>query len=82
MEFEIYRTSSIWSMKGGKSEKPCDEAYQKGIAPTPKKDWFIRIETLDELINLATKQEESLIISPKSEAYDYPSIEIYDNYRE
>lgn len=77
MIFNIYRTNNfVFSEK----RPPCDKAFIK------EKDWFVELNTLEDLLNLKEEIGEDVIIS------DYPfrcnnigvehSIEIYDDYRE
>ena len=63
MEFMITRTS-FWES----SNKPTEKAYEKDG------DWYIKINSLEELIEL-TKKEGEIIIGG-----DY--LEIYDDFRE
>lgn len=85
MKFEIYSTlGKGWSKKDG--------------APVPSsfwddknRMWVIEIETLDELMDIVEKYGNERPISDKSVVitvhYDkktdpYPTIELYDGYRE
>lgn len=63
MEFMITRTS-LWT----NNQKPYQKAYKEG------ENWYIKINSLDELIEL-TRKEGKIII-------DEDSLEIYDDYRE
>ena len=63
MEFMITRTS-LWT----NNKKPTQQAYKEGG------NWYIKINSLDELIEL-TRKEGQIII-------DEDSLEIYDDYRE
>ena len=69
MRFAIYRASDGYSPK-----QPTEAAY---LAPHPTRGnaWYIDINSLEELIALAEKEEQELIIS-KNE------IVIYDGYME
>jgi hypothetical protein len=64
MEFFICRTSGSCFNK----KKPTENAYKKG------EHWYIKINSLEELIDL-TKIEGEIIISKDT-------LEIYDDYRE
>lgn len=44
-------------------------------------DWFVEINTMEELINLKNEVKEELVIRNAWES-DMPAIEIYDDYRE
>lgn len=63
MEFMITRTS-LWT----NNQKPTQKAYKEGG------NWYIKINSLDELIEL-TRKEGKIII-------DEDFLEIYDDYRE
>ncbi len=64
MRFLVTRTSSCLDYS------PCQGAYQ-GTEPN---DWFIDINTLEELMAFQKRYEELVLNSD--------SIEIYDDYRE
>lgn len=64
MEFMITRTSLLLES----SEKPTGKAYKEG------EFWYIKINSLEELVEL-TKEEGEIIING-----DF--LEIYDSYRE
>lgn len=63
MEFMIRRTSD-WN----NSKKPTKKAYKE------KEIWYIKIKSLEELVELS-KEEGKIIICGDS-------LEIYDDYRE
>lgn len=63
MEFLIRRTSSYLN-----SRQPVEGAYQKD------EEWYIKINSLEELIKLSEKEGQIIIEE------DY--LEIYDDYRE
>lgn len=72
MQFGISRTStSIWD----EDSKPCDGAKYKDSK------WQIEITTLDELLDLAHKYGE-IIILPIGAYRDRDELEIYDSCRE
>jgi len=86
MRFLLYRTSSSWHL----NKKPSEA--DNVIKSEESKDWYIEINSLEELISLAEK-EGNLIIDvggtyisghgeDKKEFFIHPSIEIYDDYRE
>lgn len=63
-----------------KNNKPCDGAYLK---PQPDSydgyAWFIKIDTIEDLLKLSDSLGYSLIVSNTE---NQPNIEIYDSYRE
>ena len=71
MEFRVIRSSQFYD------EKPRNvkEAYQKG------KNWYIKIGTLEDLIDFYNKYGD-LIISGNWDNKKEMQIEIYDDYRE
>ena len=71
MRFFVTRTSSPLEYS------PCENAY-RGSKPLEKNDWFVNINTLEELI--AFKNIHGKIIL--DDFVSDPSIEIYDDYRE
>ena len=71
MEFRVFRTSQ-WSDTKPKNVK---EAYKKG------KYWFVKIDTLEELINFY-KKYGGIIITQSWHNKEEMQIEIYDDYRE
>ena len=72
MLFRVYRTSCF----GGSEGKPCGNAIFNG------EDWFVEINSLEELLELIEEQDEDIIIKPKRSGYPFQTIEIYDDYRE
>lgn len=78
MEFQITRTS------GGlcQTEKPCENCIKRGD------DYYINIDTLEELLNFIKSINNKIIIEKHvwSNPYDNDNIkfdiEIYDYYRE
>lgn len=89
MIFKISRTSQ-WFY--GEDKPPCDKAFIKeferymGANKIQDKDWFIELNTLEDLLNLKEEIGENIIISDYLFRYnnidvEY-SIEIYDDYRE
>lgn len=46
------------------------------------KVWTLEVSTLEELMFLMETVKEDLVISAKSDDRDFPTIEIYDDYRE
>ena len=73
MEFVIYKSSDIYGIK-----RPCEKAIlKKGIDVIDR--WIIKLDTLEELVDLNKKLKQPLIIS---RVEDYNVIEIYDDYRE
>lgn len=86
MRFLLWRTSSSWHKK----ERP--SKADNVIQSEDSGEWYVEINTLEELISFAEK-EDTLIIDAggtytsghgenKKEFYVEPSIEIYDDYRE
>lgn len=81
MKFRITRTSSWWD-----DNPKCKEAFQeeviiyKGTEHERKEmEWFVNIETLQELIEFINKYEgKAVIIIDRLE----PTLEIYDDWRE
>ena len=81
MQSRMHRTSMLFG-------KPWEEAYKKVFIKTDAngvkyKDelWVIRIDTLEELIDLTNKYG-NLMISNVYSPDELNSIEIYDSYRE
>lgn len=74
MRFKVCRTSSSRNRVS-----PCDGAYHDAEASkgTGGNVWFIEIQTLEQLIELASK--EPIIVSTNG---NEPEIEIYDDDRE
>jgi hypothetical protein len=66
MKFRIHRVSFF----SGKP-KPCEGAF----LIDGERGWFIEINTLEELIALSVREDESLVV-------DKDSIYIYDDYME
>jgi hypothetical protein len=66
MKFQIHRVSLC-----SNEEKPCDGAF----LVDGEYGWFIEINTLEELIALSVREDESLVV-------DKDSIYIYDDYME
>lgn len=64
MEFLIERTSGYFNS----TKQPTEGAYKRG------KKWYIKINSLEELIKLSEKEGQIIIEG------DY--LEIYDDYRE
>lgn len=89
MIFNIYRTSNF---AVSEDKPPCDKAFIKeferhvGADKIQDRDWFIELNTLEDLLNLKEETGEDVIISDSLLRYnninvEY-SIEIYDSYRE
>ncbi|MBU5669602.1 hypothetical protein KQI68_07085 [Peptoniphilus sp. MSJ-1] len=75
MIFKIERTSDF--VKHNQDKCPIKEAYKGKIKG---KEWFlIEIKTIEELLELENKYGELIITTF---CYDFPTIEIYDYYRE
>ena len=73
MEFVIYKSSDIYGIK-----QPCENAFvKKGIDTIDR--WAIKIDTLEELLDLNKKLKQPLIVS---RVENHNVIEIYDDYRE
>lgn len=89
MIFGIKRTSQ-WFFE--EDVAPCDKAFIKeferyvGADKIQDKDWFIELNTLEDLLNLQEEIDEDIIISDYYYTYNSidvkHSIEIYDDYRE
>lgn len=82
MIFNIYRTSNIIFSK---NKPPCDKAFIKEFEGHGK-DWFIELNTLEELLSFKEEIGEPIIIDNNfwknnSIGVKY-AIEIYDDYRE
>ena len=85
MKFRIRRTSRSSFSK----EKPCEDAYLDKFVPDTNDDyfdqsyWAIDIESIEDLLALAEKEKEEIIVKAPCEYTDnLPEIEIYDDYRE
>ena len=76
MKFHIYRTSDFLSQ-----EKPCPRAYSGECDKFDRHQWFIDIDTIDQLMELLDEISDDLIIS-RTLRQGLPEIEIYDDYRE
>ena len=72
MKFKVERTSDIWNDK-----QPCPEAIREtiGAYDVPTIDWFVNIDTLEELVAFAKEHGPELV-------FEDGRIEIYDTYRE
>ena len=82
MIFNIYRTSNIIFSE---NKPPCDKAFIKEFEGHGK-DWFIELNTLEDLLNFKEEIGEPIIIDDdiwkgNNVGVEY-SIEIYDDYRE
>lgn len=69
MKYQIYRTSDWFG-----EEKPCQKAYKEIGDIETISDWYINIDTLEQLQELI--EEVDTVVLSKT------SIEIYDTYRE
>lgn len=81
MIFNIYRTSNVIFSE---NKPPCDKAFIKEFERRGK-DWFIELNTLEDLLNLKEEVGEPVIIDDfwKDDNIGVKySIEIYDDYRE
>lgn len=82
MKFHIYRTSASFLNQ----EKPCPRAYGGERNKLGRRNWFIDIDTIDQLMELLDEIGVDLIISRTLRQdflrQDLPEIEIYDDYRE
>ena len=82
MIFNIYRTSNIIFSE---NKPPCDKAFIKEFEGHGK-DWFIELNTLEDLLSFKEEVNEPIIISDdlwKGNKIDIEhSIKIYDDYRE
>ena len=90
MIFNIYRTSNVIFSENkppcdSENKPPCDKAFIKEFEGQGK-DWFIELNTLEDLLNLKEEVDEPVIINDfwKNNNIDGVkySIEIYDDYRE
>ncbi len=82
MIFHIYRTNNFVFSE---NNPPCDKAFIKEFEGHGK-DWFIELNTLEDLLNLKEEVDEPVIIDDdfwkdNNIGVKY-SIEIYDTYRE
>ena len=75
MKFHIYRTSDFLNQ-----EKPCPRAYGGECDKFGYRQWFIDIDTIDQLMEL--QDEVGDVIIGKTFRQGLPEIEIYDTYRE
>ena len=86
MKFIIYKTSTYFNAVG--SEKPCKNCkletviyhYDNGRSQVKKKQYTIDVANIEELVAL-TKNLGDIIIR-NNDYYDYPVLEIYDDYIE
>lgn len=74
MEFKIKR-SSYSPLSNRSTSKPCPEAYTR----YDETQWYIMIDTLEELFELISEVECGVIVFPDEDEYE---LEIYDEYRE
>lgn len=81
MKVRIYRTTGYRP-----KEAPVEGAYAEIVDRTPNnpgvaiwREWFLDIETLEDLAELHKKVEHELVFFVND---GQPTIEIYDNYRE
>lgn len=89
MIFSIYRTSNIIFSE---DNPPCNKAFVKEFILGNKykmvqnKDWFIELNTLEDLLNFKEEVGEPIIIDDDFRKDNNigvkHSIEIYDDYRE
>lgn len=86
MKFIIYKTSTYFNAVG--SKKPCENCkletviyhYDGGRSQVEEKQYTIDVANIENLVAL-TKNLGDIII--RNDAYyDYPVLEIYDDYRE
>ena len=70
MKFLIKRTSDFTS-----SKRPCSSAYQDGVGMYGNPKWFVKIESINDLIRIIQETDCPVIV----DEYD---IEIYDDDRE
>ena len=75
-ERDAYIETKGWKNEGYGHKKVSKTRAQRTLK---LKDWFIEVETLDDLLKLMEKEGE-LIIGQYGRKYPY--IEIYDYYRE
>lgn len=71
MKYKIWRTSS-W---GYQEEAPCSAAYRGENDETNYPQWFVEINTLEDLQMIQMETKRPLILGIET-------IEIYDEYRE
>lgn len=84
MKFIVYRTSDY----KGTNIQPCDEAVLENKEDELRENeiyfwatWTVEIESLEALCAFCNKYGD-VIIHPKEEDEEFPSLEIYDGYRE
>lgn len=75
MTYNIYRTTYIYYSKL-KDNKPCEKAYKGEPDRWGDIQWYIDIDSLDDIQALIDEVGEDIIIKKDGE------IEIYDDYRE
>lgn len=71
MKYKIERTSS----SAYQVEQPCDKAYRGDDDEFDNPQWYIDLNSLEDLQELREEVKCSLIVSKET-------IEIYDDYRE
>ena len=84
MKFKVTRTSTnCW---WGNDNPKCEEAFQDKVIIDEgteyeriEIDWFININTLQELIEFVNKYKGKVVIITDNHT---PTIEIYDDWRE
>ena len=82
MKFIVYRTSDY----KGTNIQPCDEAVLENREDLEDETyfwaiWTVEIESIEALCEFCNKYGD-VIIHPKQEDEEFPSLEIYDGYRE
>lgn len=81
MLFEIFKSSNVGTPKLA----PLKKAFKKEIVrPSGYKEeaWFVEVSDFDELMKMIDEAEATFIIDSPKGKDDWPSIEIYDDWRE
>ena len=85
MMFSVTRTTTFYGYHGNANEPPCANA----VWDIDKGKWFIKINTLEDLLNLISDVDEEVIIEREYIVSDSEliytggySLEIYDDYKE
>lgn len=78
MKFRIEKTSDCYH-----EAPPCEGAYIDGKGDKWEVyKWAVDINSLEDLMELTEEVGDIIVSAPNEETDNYPSIEIYDDYRE